>query len=393
MIWLLRNKSSLTQFAALALALWLTACASGGLREAPKALPEPLPAKADVAIQWWHILGEEFADSAIVGLKPTVSESGDRAYTVLADGDVVSLNTEGKMNTLGNVGVRISSPLALTDNNEFVFADEQGNVRLVTEDLTPGWTLALNALVTEAPLVTSERVFVQSVDGRISAIERITGRLLWSFQDAEPDLTLTGTSRPVLVSTPQGDALVSGLANGKLVAISVIDGSVIWEYRITRASGKTDVSRLVDVDAQPTILGDRLIASSYQGDLVVIDASSGRVLQAKPFSTYRSILAEDTYWFGVKSNSHVVAMDPVTLEEQWVNEEFEYRQISELVTLDGFLLMTDREGWLHVLDAQSGDYLGARHIDWQGVQREPVPFNQGVLVQGDSTRLKYIEIR
>lgn len=392
MIWPLRNKSALPRILTVSIALWLTACASGGLREAPKALPEPLPQSAEVAVVWWHILGEQFAEKAIAGLEPTVSDDGATIYTALASGVIMSLDANGDVTELGHAGARISSPVTLSGDH-LVFADEEGQVRMVTQDLTPVWNLALNALVTEAPLVTDERVFVQSVDGRISAIERITGRLLWSFQDAEPELTLTGTSRPVLIATPQGDALVSGLANGKLVAINVVDGSVIWEYRITRASGKTEVSRLVDVDAQPTLIGNRLIAASYQGDLVVIDAPSGRVMQAKPFSTYRSILADDDLWFGVKANSYVVAMDPATLEERWVNDDFEFRQVSELVKLDDVLVMTDREGWLHVLDAQNGDYLGARHIDWQGVQRGPVPFNDGVLVQGDSTRLKYIEIR
>ncbi|EAR08542.1 PQQ-binding-like beta-propeller repeat protein [Reinekea blandensis] len=392
MTWPLLNKSPVARAITVALSVWLTACASGGLRETPKALPDPLPQEAEVAIEWWHILGDQYADKSIAGLKPTVAESGDRIITALASGELLAIDAQGKVTRLGDLGVSITSPVTL-DSNQLILADEQGNVRVVTEDLTPVWTLALNALVTEAPLVTDERVFVQSIDGRISAIERITGRLLWSFQDAEPDLTLTGTSRPVLVSTAQGDALVSGLANGKLVAISVVDGSVIWEYRITRASGKTEVSRLVDVDAQTTLLGSRLIASSYQGDLVVIDAATGRVLQARPFSTYRSILAEDEVWFGVKANSHVVAMDPATLEERWVNDDLEFRQVSELVRLGDVLVMTDREGWLHVLDVHSGDYLGARHIDWQGVQREPVPFSDGVLVQGDSTRLKFIKIR
>lgn len=390
MIWPLLNKPTLTKVLLVTLTLWLTACASGGLRETPKALPEPLPDAAEIAIPWWHILGEEFADPSLAGLKPAVLD--ETVYTALATGDIFRIDRNGKVTELGRMDTRVSAPLSL-DERAMVVADEKGQVHLMSLDMAPIWTLELNALVTEAAVMTERRIFVQSIDGRVNAIERITGRLLWSYQDAEPDLTLTGTSQPVLVSTVQGDVLVTGLANGKVVALSVADGSVLWEYRITRASGKTDVSRLVDVDAQVTVLGNRLIASSYQGDLVVIDAGSGRVLQAIPFSTYRSMLTAENAWYGVQANSHVVALDPSTLEQQWVNTDLEYRQVSELVELDGALLMTDRKGYLHVIDTETGELLASRHIDWLGAQTDPVPFADGVLVQGISSRLKYIEIR
>lgn len=373
-----------------AVALWFTACASGGLKESPKALPDPLPSDVELNIQWWHILGDEFSDPSIGGLKPTLM--ADNAYVALNSGDVVQVSQKGVVSSLGKIDAAITAPLSV-DEQSFVISDEQGRVHLLTRDFETVWTLELKALVTEAAVMTDQRVFVQSIDGRVSAIERITGRLLWSYQDAEPDLTLTGTSQPVLISTAEGDALVTGLANGKVVALSVVDGSVIWEYRITRASGKTDVSRLVDVDARVSLDGSRVIASSYQGDLVVIDAASGRVLQARPFSTYRSILVGDSAWYGVLANSHIVALDPVSLEQQWANSDLEFRQVSELIEIDGALLATDREGFLHAIDTENGEFIGSRHIDWRGVQTEPVLFADGVLVQGVSTRLKYIEVR
>jgi outer membrane protein assembly factor BamB len=227
----------------------------------------------------------------------------------------------------------------------------------------------------------------------VNAIERITGRLLWSFQDAEPDLTLTGTSTPVFINTNQGPAIVTGLANGKIVALNVVDGSVVWEYRITRASGKTEVSRLVDVDAQVTNLGDRLIATAYQGDLIVVDTATGQVLQAREFSTYRSIQVDERAWYGVNAKSEIVAMNPSTLEQQWLNSDFTYRQLSELVVLEKYLVVSDVAGYMHVLDKTTGEWLGSRHIDYRGAKTDPVPFADGVLMQGYSTRVKLVTFK
>lgn len=387
MIWPLLNKFPF--IASLVSAALLIGCASGTLNEQPKALPETLPTAVDVDVVWWHILGDEFSEKAFGTIKPQVIDN--TILTVLVDGSVVSITADGEVTSLGQHPQTVVAPLTV-DDAQMLIADQEGYVTLYDVDFNTIWSLSLNALTTEKALMTDERIFVQTIDGRINAIERITGRLLWSFQDAEPELTLTGTSTPTLIQTNQGVAIVSGLANGKLVALNVVDGSTIWEYRITRASGKTDVSRLVDVDAQISLVGDRLIASSYQGDLIVVETATGRVLQAKPFSTYRSILTTESQWFGVKSNSHLVALDPVTLEENWVNEDMEYRQLSELVVSGDYVTATDAEGFLHVFNQSNGKWVGSRHIDWRGAKTDPVPFNNGLLVQGHSTRLKYVEL-
>lgn len=384
------NKTFFSQtIAAVIVPLLLVACANNRLNETPKPLPETLPSVVSVDIPWWHILADEFSAKAYGHLKPTVV--GDVAYTAVASGEVFKITQQGEVSKVGQHAAQITSALTI-DGDEFLFADAEGKVHLTDAQLTPVWSANLNAVAVEAPLMTAQRIFVQTIDGRVNAIERLTGRLLWSYQDAEPSLTVSGTSAPVLIDTAAGSAIVTGLANGKLVALSVQDGSVIWEYRITRASGKTDVSRLVDVDAQVTLVGDRLIATAYQGDLVVVDTQTGAVRQAKAFSSYRSIQALDGVWYGVNAQSHVVALDPATLNELWVNTDLEYHQLSELLIVDGQLLATDRAGFLHVFDGENGQWLGSRHIDWRGSKTDPVAFAQGVLVQGHSTRLKYIEI-
>jgi outer membrane protein assembly factor BamB len=268
----------------------------------------------------------------------------------------------------------------------------EGMALLLDRDYNQLWSFKLNALATEPALMTPERIFIQPIDGRINAIERITGRLLWVFQDAEPNLTLTGTSGPELVRTGVGEAVVMGLSNGKVVALSTVDGAVIWEYRIARSSGKTDVSRLVDVDAHVTQVDERLFLTGYQGDLVAIEAETGRVLQATGFSSYRAIQTNGQWLFGVNAQSHVVALDPFDLSVVWTATDFEYRQLSELLVQDDALYVADIQGYLHVLDSQTGQWLTSRQIDWRGSNSDPVAFAGGVLLQGYSTRVKLLQL-
>jgi outer membrane protein assembly factor BamB len=386
----LLNKNFLTTLGATLLAPFLLfSCASGGLNESPVELPSELPSKVDLDVVWWDILGDEFSDKSFGQLSPTVVN--DAAYIALVNGEVFRANVSGDIQLIGQHNREITAPLSI-DSDQILISDQQGFVSLTDMELSEVWTTNLKAISIEKALFTESRIFVQTIDGRLNAVERITGRLLWSYQDAEPNLTVKGTSSPILISTGSGDAVVTGLANGKLVAINVADGSIAWEYRITRASGKTDVSRLVDVDAKVTHIGDRIIATAYQGDLVVVETQTGRVIQAKPFSTYRSIQVDESGWYGVNAKSHVVAFDPVTLEELWSNNVLEYHQLSEILLLDDFIAVSDLTGFLHVFDKQTGEWLASRHIDWRGAKTDPVRFGSGLLMQGHSTRLKYINV-
>lgn len=377
------------RYSALLLAALFTACASGGIKEQPAELPAVMPAIANLDVQWWHILGDDSSKVSFGQLYPTVV--GEDVFVPLASGEVYEVNVAGKARQVGYFADGIAAPLA-TDGNQFALLTGKGKLVVTDRAFNTVWELPLNALASAQALMSPDRIFVQTIDGRINAIERTTGRLLWAYQDAEPNLSITGTSQPVRIETGNGAAVVSGLANGKVVALSVLDGSVIWEYRIARASGKTDVSQLVDVDAKVTVLGDLVIATGYQGDLVVIDSTSGRVRQAQSFSSYRSIQPDGERWFGVNAQSHIVAFDVATLTEVWVNEEFEYRQISELAIVDDYLFAADAKGFLFVLDKSTGEWLGSRHIDWRGSNSNPVLYRDGVLLQGVSTRIKYLTV-
>jgi len=367
----------------------LNACATGVIKEQPAALPESLPNTADMNVQWWHILSEKHSAQSFGQLYPTVF--GETAYVPLTEGLVFELDADGEIVKQTQVAGSIVAPLSI-DNQQIVVITGEGEVKLMDLDYNEIWSIGLTALSSEPALVTPERIFIQTIDGRVNAIERITGRLLWVYQDAQPNLTLAGTSAPVLISTAKGSAVVSGLANGKLIALDVVDGSTVWEYRIARASGKTDVSRLVDVDSQVTVLDKRLIATGYQGDLVVIETASGRVLQAKSFSSYRSILAGEDLWYGVNAQSHLVALDPKDLSEVWTITDFEYRQLSEVLLKDYVLYVGDAQGYMHAIDAHTGEWLTSRHIDYRGSNSNPVSFGDGILFQGYSSRVKSLNL-
>ncbi|MDN3649260.1 PQQ-binding-like beta-propeller repeat protein [Reinekea marina] len=376
-------------FIAVGFVALFASCSSSSIKEQAAVLPETLPSEVDVEVQWWQVLGDETADDRFGKLAPTVFNN--HVFVPLANGEIVELNEQGKELKRINVGVPISAPIAMSEDFSIAL-DLKGNVSAFDKEFSLLWKTPLKAIATRSAVFSGDRVFIQTIDGRVTALERLTGRLLWSYQDAEPSLTLTGTAQPILVPTAQGEILATGLANGKFIAIETLTGNLAWEYRIAKASGKTEMSRLVDVDSTVAIIDGLIVVTGYQGGLVIINPENGQMIANKPFSSYRGVAIDGPLVFGVLDNSHIVALETNTLAEAWVNHDFEYRQVSEVVVLGQYLVMSDIEGYLHVLDKKTGQWLGSRHIDWQGSNSFPVRFNDGVLLQGYSSRIKYVTI-
>lgn len=370
-----------------ALVSLLTACAGGSLREAPAPLPEERPQLVDLRIDWWQMLEERYTEMPFSRIAPLVTERGILTASPL--GEVALLSESGKFIWRRQLADQITAPLA-ADERQMVIMTGNGDVKLFDWEGRELWSTAISALATEAPLLLEDRLIVQTMDGRVMALERNTGRPLWVYQDAEPELTITGTARPLLVD----DLVVTGLANGKLVGLSLADGSPAWEYRIARAQGKTDVSRLVDVDANVTRVGDYLLAAGYQGDMLVLDAASGQVLASQPLSTYRAVIAGQNYWYAVNDQSHVLALDPRSLAVVWTQEQFTYRRLSQVLPWKDKLAVSDADGYVHLLDAETGEWLATRLVDWTGASTAPVALGDDyILQQGNSSRIKRLSFR
>ncbi|MCH8531902.1 MAG: outer membrane protein assembly factor BamB [Saccharospirillum sp.] len=372
----------------LMVAVLLTGCAQGTLREAPAPLPpeEERPELMRMDIDWWHILVDFNTRAPFHRIAPTLTEQGILTASPL--GELVLLSEEGRFIWRRQVTDHITAPVGADARNLFVMTGD-GDLLMLDWEGQQRWSTALTAIATEAPLVLSDRIIVQTVDGRVTAIERNTGRALWVFQDAEPSLTITGTAKPVRVD----DLVVTGLANGKLIALNINDGATVWEYRIGRAQGKTDVSRLVDVDAAVTVVDGLILATGYQGDLMVIEARSGRVLGAKALSSHRSVTVGEQYWFVVNADSHVLALDPNTLDEVWRQEQFTFRRLSEAVVWRDTLAVADGKGFVHLLDQESGEWLVTRSVDWTGISTAPIVVGDYLIQQGNSSRIKRLSHR
>ncbi len=151
------------------------------------------------------------------------------------------------------------------------------HAQVVGFDLETGeqkWQSKVSSEVLAVPVIAKGIVLIRTIDGKVTALSEEDGKQLWQFERNVPALSIRGTSKPVLVH----DNVIIAYANGKLVALRLIDGKEMWETSIAIPTGRSEVERLVDLDADPVETDGVIFVSSYQGGSSAVLEIDGDVL-------------------------------------------------------------------------------------------------------------------
>lgn len=185
-----------------------------------------------------------------------------------------------------------------------------------------------------------------------------------------------------------------GFANGRLTTLDNRSGQPLWERRIAVPQGRSEIERLVDLDGQPVLTPDgRLFVTSYNGRLVALEATSGDILWEREHSSYMTPVLVGDVLFSVNEASHVIALDANSGAEVWRNRDLEGRWLTSPAFADGNLVVGDFEGYLHLIDARSGDFAARSRIDRSGISVRPITDFRRIYVLANNGRLEALDIR
>lgn len=251
------------------------------------------------------------------------------------------------------------------------------------------WRAYLGSEVLCRPTFGDDAVFVQSIDGRLLALERTDGSVRWSFDIQVPVLTLRGTASPVF----EDGVVYAGFANGTVSAIRTENGEPIWEHRVMLPEGRSELDRIVDVDGSPHLSGPLLYAVAYQGQLKALRRADGNALWQLEHSSYLDLATGYGHVYVVDDTDTVVAIDERTAREVWRQEGLYRRKLSSPVAFGNYLVVGDDDGYLHVLAQSDGRFLGRRKLDGKGIRSAmTVADGRTLYVLGNSGSLEAIEI-
>lgn len=221
------------------------------------------------------------------------------------------------------------------------------------------WRAQLGGEVLAPPAVNGDAVAVKSADGHVTLLDRVGGEVRWIHDGGNPTLALRMASRPLLLP----DVVLVGTPAGEMLALSRASGQLLWQRRIADPAGKSELDRLVDIAGDFVQQDGKLYVGTYQGRVVSLDLQGGQFSWQQPLSTFQPAAVANGQVFAVDADSRVLALrtdDGVVL---WRNELLLGRRLTGVATLQGWLLVGDLDGWIHVIRQQDGVVVGRHHVD------------------------------
>lgn len=366
--------------------LLLSACASTG--EKPPEPTELVRIEAPVAkvdVVWRANAGDGFENEA-GGFR--IAVQGNKLFTADEDGRVRSFSLEnGKRLWSQNLGQPVASGPGVVDDLVVVGTREGEVIALHTGDGSQRWKTRASGEVL-APAVGSDGVVViRSFDGFVYGLGADGGQRLWAVDRTVPTLTLRGIGAPLIVD---GTVLV-GTDGGKLLAVGLHDGIPLWESTVSVPTGRSELERLVDVDAAPVTDGAWVYAVSYAGDLVAFDLVSGEVQWRQSVASVAGMALRDDQLFVTDPECRVFALDRRNGDILWTRDELRYRECSQPAMHRGLVAVGDLDGYIHWLSPEDGAVV-ARNKPVGDPIAPPIVVDGRLLVLSVSGRLAAVDL-
>ncbi len=305
------------------------------------------------------------------------SENGTVLAVNLDSGDVLWRNRLDERLITGGVGAGGGLVIVGSRDAEVIALDQSTGETV--------WIGQVTSEVVAQPIANEDIVVVQTVDDKVTALDNVSGEQRWIYESTQPPLTLRGTSRPVF--TP-ADTVVAGFSNGTLVSVSADEGVWRWEERVAVPEGRYDIDRVIDIDGDLVLDGNRIFASSYQGNLIALDVATGRIVWGlQDASSYHGITQGFGNLYYCSDESHVVAVRDESEDIVWRNEDLQHRSITAPTAISNYVAVADFEGYVHLISQIDGRIVGRSRVDDDGVRANLLADRGRLITFGNSGTL------
>ncbi len=329
----------------------------------------------------WKTSTGKGAGSEYLKLSPAMN--AESIFAANNNGVVTSIaKRNGGTNWSVNTGYNLTTGPGVGDGIVAV-GSIHGN--LVALDEATGrilWRTNIKGELIANPAVKGGHVIAKALDGSITAFSTTDGHQLWSFKQSEPDLILRGSSTPVI----EQNRVFAGFANGNLASISLSSGDLSWLQQISVPEGAFAIQRMTDIDADPVINGNRVIAASYQGNIAALDSSSGRSLWSNKLSSYTGMSTDDSAVYISDAKSNIWAFDLFGGQTNWQQSALGARVVSAPAVIGNYVVVGDAEGYVHWLNKHDGS-IAARESIGGAVMAKPLVDNRFVYVLANNGTL------
>ncbi|MEE8495328.1 MAG: outer membrane protein assembly factor BamB [Xanthomonadales bacterium] len=299
-------------------------------------------------------------------------------------GRLISVNAQsGRKNWELKTGQTFSGGPGIDDTHIYMGTIDG---RVVAFDRNNGdelWNAHVSSEVLVPPVAADGVVVVRCIDGRVFGLDADNGARVWIYDHSVPLLTLRGNANLLL----RGGVVFIGYDDGSVVALHLADGSVLWSQSVVSQEGRTELERLADIGQQMVLVAGDLIVSSYKNHVVSLAANSGRLLWFKDISSATGVQVDRTKLAISERNDDLWLLDRRNGSTLWKQDQLGNRGLTRPAFYGKFVVVGDREGYLHWIDSASGEFVARQRPGRNGFAAAPLTVGTTLYVLTDAGKL------
>lgn len=319
--------------------------------------------------------------------KQTLTQSATAFQSVLdsrgyisasADGTVLATNLHGEKMWEIRFPQGLLAGVAIdnqkTTANVAVVSDVHGKL-IAIERLTGKvlWQRELSSNVLAPALVSGNRVVALSNNGFINGVSLQTGELIWQFGTNIPTLSVRGSASPILLNS---QTTLVATADGRIHALNLDNGNALWSHRMNLSVRANDMGGLADIDATPVLVDNVLYVATFGGQLVALDTTSNQVMFSKDIASLKTLNVDSSQVYATTLEGSVLALDRFTGRINWESDSLRYRGLSNAISTQNTVIVGDKLGFLHIFDKYSGKIIDRKETNTDVNHLTFQPLNQ-----------------
>jgi len=280
---------------------------------------------------------------------PVLDDPGSRLYVGTNDGYVRCRFRGRTVWTWHAGGSVLAAPLL--DRDTLYVASADGKLTAlnrITGEVR--WSSDLREELTTTPTLSGGRLYVMSSEESITAVDADTGKGVWKFhRDPPGGFTIRGNARPVVAH----GSVFAGFADGTVVALGPADGVAKWVRAVSGTGDYLDVDDLAAPEGD-----DRVYAASSKVGVVALEAATGNPTWTAPLPGANHVLVDGPRVYA-SGKSALVAIGRTDGKALWKMSLGNDRYATPASMTRGLLVLAIERGPLVAVDAVTGRTRGA----------------------------------
>ena len=351
-------------------------------------------------VELWKQSTGSGTNNQYLNLAPIIAKQ--RVYIADAQGSVITIDvTNGKKLWTHKIEVGDSGFWSSGENikitggpgygeDTILIGTSEGDVIAIDADIGKElWRSKVSSEILSTPQKQEGIVIIRTLDGKLFGLEGSNGKLIWTYDRSVPALTLRGTSSPII---NQG-IVICGFDGGRLAAVELTTGRVLWETAITTARGRNELERMVDIDSDPVIIDGIIYAVTFQGQLAAMALDTGRILWTRDISSYAGFSIDQQNIYVTDDKSIIWAYDRYSGSSVWKQDNLYNRAVTAPANIGSYIVVGDFEGYLHWMYKINGAFAARTQLSDERFISAPISFGRMLYAYSSDGKLAALTYR